>query len=212
MSLSTITDALSRALRLLRGGLTPGVTAALLLSNAATAAFLLHALSGGAPLKALRRLLFLAALAAVPASLVSNELSKIKRKMERDLIGSSLEGETLVLALPARGWPAAEAAAAVVRYGDKDRALWGSGRISGCVYHGGEALADLMASAFRAFAIANPLHPDVFPSLRKVRRQRRSARAAAAAAAAAAAPLPPSPPSIPPALRAPCRWKPRSSP
>lgn len=159
----------SRAWRALTSGVSPGVAAALLLTNAATAAVLLHALSGGAPLKALRRLLFRAALAAVPASLVSRELGKIKGKMERDLVGSSLEGETLVPALPAQGWPAPAVAATLAKYGAKDRALWASGRISGCVYHGGEALEEVMTSAFRAFAISNPLHPDVFPSLRKVR-------------------------------------------
>ena len=55
-------------------------------------------------------------------------------------------------------------------YDATDRKLWRSGRISGCVYHGGDDLSDVMGEAFKRYALANPLHPDVFPSLRKVRR------------------------------------------
>ena len=40
--------------------------------------------------------------------------------------------------------------------------------MSGCVYHGGDDLSIIMAEAFGRFALANPLHPDVFPSVRKV--------------------------------------------
>lgn len=39
---------------------------------------------------------------------------------------------------------------------------------TGAVYHGGQALTDVIAEAFRQYALANPLHPDVFPSCRKM--------------------------------------------
>lgn len=57
------------------------------------------------------------------------------------------------------------------RYGGKDEKLWRSGRISGCVYHGGQDLSSIMTEAFSRFSLSNPLHPDVFPSLRKVSRR-----------------------------------------
>ena len=141
----------------------------LVLTNAATAWVLLYALSEGRPLRALRRLAWKAALAAVPKSLVDKELGSIKRKIARDLIGSTLDGEEIVLSLPAAGWTLESVRETLGRYGAADAALWRSGRISGCVYHGGDALAEVQTDAFRAYAISNPLHPDVFPRLRKVR-------------------------------------------
>lgn len=160
----SLSSAFSSLLALLRK---PSV--ALVLSNTVTAGVLLYALSEGRPLRALRRLLWRAALAAVPRSLVDRELGSIKRKLERDLIGSTLDGESLVLALPDAGWPRAAVGETLARYGAADAALWRSGRISGCVYHGGDDLADVQTDAFRLYAISNPLHPDVFPRLRKVR-------------------------------------------
>jgi sphinganine-1-phosphate aldolase len=41
--------------------------------------------------------------------------------------------------------------------------------MSGCVYHGGDDLSDITAEAYKRFSLSNPLHPDVFPSVRKVR-------------------------------------------
>jgi hypothetical protein len=177
---------------------------ALVLTNTVTAGVLLYALSEGRPLRALRRLLWRAALAAVPRSLVDRELGSIKRKLERDLIGSSLDGESLVLALPDAGWTRAAVGETLARYGAADAALWRSGRISGCVYHGGDDLADVQTDAFRLYAISNPLHPDVFPRLRKVRAAPRAQRGLAAGARPS--PLPRSPPHgarlPPPALPA----------
>lgn len=166
---------------------------ALVLTNTVTAGVLLYALSEGRPLRALRRLLWRAALAAVPRSLVDRELGSIKRKLERDLIGSSLDGESLVLALPDAGWTRAAVGETLARYGAADAALWRSGRISGCVYHGGDDLADVQTDAFRLYAISNPLHPDVFPRLRKVRAAPRAQRGLAAGARPS--PLPRSPPT-----------------
>jgi sphinganine-1-phosphate aldolase len=41
-------------------------------------------------------------------------------------------------------------------------------QVSGAVYHGGDALTALMTEAFSRYALSNPLHPDVFPYLRKM--------------------------------------------
>jgi sphinganine-1-phosphate aldolase len=45
---------------------------------------------------------------------------------------------------------------------------WEDGRVSGAVYHGGEALIKLQTEAFGRFGVANPIHPDVFPGVRKM--------------------------------------------
>ncbi|KAI4121085.1 MAG: hypothetical protein LQ347_006959 [Umbilicaria vellea] len=45
---------------------------------------------------------------------------------------------------------------------------WEDGQVSGAVYHGGNKLVKLQAEAFERFSVANPIHPDVFPGVRKM--------------------------------------------
>lgn len=45
---------------------------------------------------------------------------------------------------------------------------WEDGLVSGAVYHGGAELIKLQAEAFERFSVANPIHPDVFPGVRKM--------------------------------------------
>ena len=45
---------------------------------------------------------------------------------------------------------------------------WEQGKVSGAVYHGGEDLIRLQSIAFEKYSVANQLHPDVFPAVRKM--------------------------------------------
>lgn len=45
---------------------------------------------------------------------------------------------------------------------------WKNGRVSGAVYHGGDELLELQLKAFNMYSVANQLHPDVFPGVRKM--------------------------------------------
>jgi len=45
---------------------------------------------------------------------------------------------------------------------------WKEGRVSGTVYHGGHELTQLQCRAYSMFALTNPLHPGVFPGIRKM--------------------------------------------
>lgn len=45
---------------------------------------------------------------------------------------------------------------------------WETGKVSGAVYHGGDDLISLQSKAFAKFCVANQLHPDVFPGVRKM--------------------------------------------
>ncbi|KAH7925624.1 PLP-dependent transferase [Leucogyrophana mollusca] len=47
-------------------------------------------------------------------------------------------------------------------------AHWAHGKLSGAVYHGGPALTAVLVRAFARYAVANPLHPEVFPAVRKM--------------------------------------------
>lgn len=40
--------------------------------------------------------------------------------------------------------------------------------MSGAVYHGGKEVGELWTEAFGLFAVSNPIHPDVFPAVRKM--------------------------------------------
>lgn len=40
--------------------------------------------------------------------------------------------------------------------------------VSGAVYHGGSSLIKLQGEAYEKFSVANPIHPDVFPGVRKM--------------------------------------------
>ena len=142
--------------------------AALALTHGASAAALRWVLSGGRPLALAYKLLFSSALAVVPRALREREQEKQRRGLEKSVIGNFLDGERRFPELPEAPMPRAEVLALLDRYAGKDSALWRTGQLSGSVYHGGDALVDVMTEAFRRYALSNPLHPDVFPSVRKM--------------------------------------------
>nr|AEX09416.1 sphingolipid long-chain base phosphate lyase [Wickerhamomyces ciferrii] len=45
---------------------------------------------------------------------------------------------------------------------------WQGGKVSGAVYHGGDDIIKIQSDAFKVFCVANQLHPDVFPGVRKM--------------------------------------------
>lgn len=49
-----------------------------------------------------------------------------------------------------------------------DHTRWEDGLVSGVVYHGGDTLTKIQTEAFAKFTMANPIHPDVFPGVRKM--------------------------------------------
>ncbi|KOS15516.1 plp-dependent transferase [Malassezia pachydermatis] len=54
-------------------------------------------------------------------------------------------------------------------HGESDgRHVYLDGHVSGAVYHGGEALNRVMVETIERFLLTNPLHPEVFPGLRKM--------------------------------------------
>lgn len=45
---------------------------------------------------------------------------------------------------------------------------WEEGRVSGAVYHGGQDILKIQSKAYSLYSVANQLHPDVFPAVRKM--------------------------------------------
>ncbi|KAL7666606.1 sphinganine-1-phosphate aldolase [[Candida] zeylanoides] len=98
---------------------------------------------------------------------VDAEVASTTRKIEEALV-SSASGLHQFAALP----PAPMARSDVMRELEALHALphtdWARGRVSGAVYHGGDALLALQAEAYLKNSVANQLHPDVFPGVRKM--------------------------------------------
>ncbi|KAK1821867.1 Dihydrosphingosine phosphate lyase [Friedmanniomyces endolithicus] len=70
--------------------------------------------------------------------------------------------------LPTTGWSADQVRSELGKLGEMKHTRWEDGRVSGAVYHGGDELAELQAQAFKQFGVSNPIHPDVFPGVRKM--------------------------------------------
>ena len=111
----------------------------------------------------------------VAKDLVATEEKKIKDKTIAKVM-SHIEGPRFQ-AIPQKGMPKAELVSLLQKSSAKET-KWREGKISGTVYHSGAELADVICEAFRAFASSNPIHPDVFPTCRKMEAgARRGARA-----------------------------------
>jgi sphinganine-1-phosphate aldolase len=87
--------------------------------------------------------------------------------MSDKLVGSAAS-QTRYLALPKEGLPEDVVRSELQALADLDHTRWEDGYVSGAVYHGEEDLLKLQTEAFGKFTVANPLHPDVFPGVRKM--------------------------------------------
>lgn len=77
--------------------------AALAVTHAVTSAAFVWAISDGKPLKWIAKKVFQAAMSAVPSSIVDAEQAKLRKTIEKSVIGHSLDGEQLWTELPAEG-------------------------------------------------------------------------------------------------------------
>ncbi|KAF2220937.1 pyridoxal phosphate-dependent transferase [Elsinoe ampelina] len=87
--------------------------------------------------------------------------------LEQKLLPSET-GTSKFTSLPVEGWTGEQVRAELQKLGDMKHTRWEDGRVSGAVYHGGKELCELQAEAFGKFGVANPIHPDVFPGVRKM--------------------------------------------
>lgn len=171
-SASAAAGALARALRALAERLAAHLRRhplrALLLSNLATLALALHAASrssGG--VRALLVRLLLRAARATPV--VRGQLVRMKAQMRERIermVVKDLGATTC--ALPADGLGEAELTGRLREWAAAEAAAWRAGTVSGTVFSGEEGLTRLMAEAGRLYALSDPAHPDVFPSVRKM--------------------------------------------
>ena len=98
---------------------------------------------------------------------VEKQVSTAIEGLESKLVASG-PGVTRYLALPQEGWTAEQVRAELDKLSELKHTRWEDGRVSGAVYHGGQDLLKLQADAFGQFGVSNPIHPDVFPGVRKM--------------------------------------------
>jgi sphinganine-1-phosphate aldolase len=72
------------------------------------------------------------------------------------------------LTLPKEGLAHDAVRAELEALANMDHTRWEDGYVSGAVYHGEEELLQLQTEAYGKFTVANPIHPDVFPGVRKM--------------------------------------------
>ncbi|KAL8755896.1 MAG: hypothetical protein Q9199_003323 [Rusavskia elegans] len=98
---------------------------------------------------------------------VKSQVAETIKKLEGKLVPRG-PGVSRYLTLPKEAWNDQQVSAELEKLGDMKHTRWEDGRVSGAVYHGEDSLINVQVEAFRRFMVANPIHPDVFPGVRKM--------------------------------------------
>ena len=110
------------------------------------------------------------ALKGVPP--LSWRLAREAREMEDGLrktlkAAEHVAGAAVNLTLPAAGRSSASLLSEIKAMVGKEDPKWRDGWVSGSVYHGGQEHLDCLNQVSSLYTLSNPLHPDVWPSVRK---------------------------------------------
>ncbi|KAI8888968.1 sphingosine-1-phosphate lyase [Backusella circina FSU 941] len=98
---------------------------------------------------------------------INKELGTTLAGMEKSMMDK--EGDILAtLSLPEHGLTIDEVRERLLSLRELKAADWAGGKVSGAIYHGGDELTDLLGEAYRMFAVSNPLHPELFPGIRRM--------------------------------------------
>lgn len=98
---------------------------------------------------------------------IQNQLNKALDDMSMSLC-TLKEGMSYTKLLPAQGLTHKQLLDKIREYETLSEVNWAKGKVSGAVYWGDEKLTDLLVKVYGEFAWTNPLHPDLFPGVRKM--------------------------------------------
>ncbi|KAF2723999.1 PLP-dependent transferase [Polychaeton citri CBS 116435] len=98
---------------------------------------------------------------------VRADVEKAIKDLQSKLVESG-PGSEKFTRLPQQGWDQEKVREELEKLAGMKHTRWEDGRVSGAVYHGGSELSELQAVAFQKFGVSNPIHPDVFPGVRKM--------------------------------------------
>lgn len=100
-------------------------------------------------------------------NILKKEQDKLESDFDKDLKSKSRQLGSVNTMLPNHGMDPKEILSFMKNVTSEEDTKWENGRISGAVYHGKHKHIDLLNEAFGRYSIANPLHPDIWPSLMK---------------------------------------------
>ncbi|KAI8930264.1 pyridoxal phosphate-dependent transferase [Entophlyctis helioformis] len=94
---------------------------------------------------------------------IDKQIAAVQRSMVPDV-----PGEHKYITLPEEGLSDRTVRTELARYKAMGHVDWEGGRVSGAIYHGGDDLSSIITEAYGMFVVSNPLHPEVFPGVRKM--------------------------------------------
>ncbi|XP_026878408.2 sphingosine-1-phosphate lyase 1 [Electrophorus electricus] len=98
---------------------------------------------------------------------IQNQLNKALDDMSVSLC-TLKEGMSYTKHLPAQGLTQEQVLDSIRQYQTLNEVQWSKGKVSGAVYWGDEKLTELLVKVYGEFAWSNPLHPEIFPGVRKM--------------------------------------------
>ncbi|GAA6111147.1 sphingosine-1-phosphate lyase 1 [Tachysurus ichikawai] len=98
---------------------------------------------------------------------IQNQLNKALDDMSM-MMCTLKEGMSYAKCLPTQGLTQKQVLESIRQYQSLNEVQWSKGKVSGAVYWGDEKLTDLLVKVYGEFAWSNPLHPDIFPGVRKM--------------------------------------------
>jgi sphinganine-1-phosphate aldolase len=108
----------------------------------------------------------LALASPIVRSRVDAEVEKLRTKL-RSSFAKHADGLSFT-ALPAEGLDGRAVERQLTSWSEREREHWVSGKLSGAVYHSHDRADRAAVAAFAAFSLSNPVHPSVFPAVRRM--------------------------------------------
>jgi len=108
------------------------------------------------------------ALRVVPG--VQGQIDKEKAKVKADLTKSFMNdiSQERRLSIPRQPLSHEQIIRELTTLSELETGKWDNGKVSGAVYYGEKGHGDLLCKVYSLFAWSNPLHPDIFPGVRKL--------------------------------------------
>uniref|UniRef100_A0A7N8YJH0 sphinganine-1-phosphate aldolase n=1 Tax=Mastacembelus armatus TaxID=205130 RepID=A0A7N8YJH0_9TELE len=98
---------------------------------------------------------------------IQSQLNKALDDMSASLF-TLKDGMSYTKELPLTGLSQSQVLEKIKEYKSLNEVQWEKGCVSGTVYWGDETLTKLLVKVYGDFAWSNPLHPDIFPGVRKM--------------------------------------------
>jgi len=99
---------------------------------------------------------------------IEKDTKKTIAKLSEIMKNKEAANDAVLTTIPAQGMSAGKVLQILQRWKECEDKRWKDGQVSGGIYHGGDELVDFLSKVYGLFFVSNPLHPDVFPFVRKM--------------------------------------------